>query len=215
MRKTCEVLLLISILPQGLFAVSERPTVTVEGRHLHEDGYELSVSFDAGQTTQHFDGIVVAAEPGSVPLLVHVKRLDLAEQMTPLTLGEARSLSVGPMKRLSLRTLLPPATVGPDAKSITVKILRDGDEYVVAHGAVDFQSFAVTTRFPLTALDIPTPVGLELPPWMEFSEPGCSTSSYEHCCSGFRCDTNCKCCSGPEFCCSLIECTIECGHDSC
>lgn len=181
-----------------------KSAITVKGKVLPSGAYHLLVRYDPGSSAEDgFDGLLIAALPSGSALLSYCEP-GSASGLAIQELAPAKARLEGRLLAFQHEVVLDVAPISQGDQRITVMLFQDGQEYLVADGQVPLHEFAFTTSF--------SPESLYLGPVSEFlAGNDCSGSKRRHCCSGFRCPTNCVCCSGASFCCSLIECTIECG----
>jgi hypothetical protein len=188
--------------------LDSRHTVGVSAK-ITEAGIVLTVRYDPGLTPNLFEALRVYSLPSETLLLAHY------DPNTDLEQRSGVSTSLGQMTAFQHVVVLPENIVKArslaDERKISVRLVFEGNEYVVSEGSVGFTDFQVTSRFDPDLLIAPTkqPVG-------PVSRIGnCGSGQWEHCSGGPRCVYGCICCGSAYFCTNLITCTLECGTGPC
>lgn len=192
-RRQALVWTFASLLLGAVFAANAQEkagVLQVSGAFKPETGktaFRLDLAYGASAPLTG-QALLVFAEPSHSLLLAHVEpSYQGAEDF-----GEALALMRGPSDGFRHSVTLP---YHPLTDRRIVVVLKDGigQEWLIADAMVNLRSFDFSTSFaggPIAA------------------------AVYHHCCRGPRCSQMCIDCDTPEFTCDLIDCDIQCGHDT-
>lgn len=164
---------------------------------LYGEGIQLNVRFDPGSMAE-VEALRVYSLPSETLLLTHY---DPDRHLWPKA---GLSVSRGAMAAFQHQVVVPRDFAMERDDRISVRLVHEGEEYVVSQGKVDLRDFQVTSRFSLNTL-----LGRD---GAVTKTGGCGPGEWEHCSGGPRCTFGCICCSSPYFCANLITCNMECGN---
>jgi hypothetical protein len=154
----------------------------------------MQVDYSLDSEVPFGDALLIYAEPSHVLLVEHSFRAGAPSVDVPAK-ALVRGTGNAPSVRYDLRLPYDPDILGDTGMSIV--LLSNGRELLIAAGRVNARHFSFTTSFEV----------VYSPDNNQFA-----ITRQMHCCGGGgRCGQMCIDCPGAYFTCDRIACTIECG----